>query len=145
MVGNSDGTWMVICSNNVQRMGCYWSTMEADCYVYIRRCHKCQVYTNLIHKPPSFLSTLTSPWPFSVWGIDITGKVTTEGSEGHEYVLVAIEYFTKWVEAASYAKITLKHVASFIINNIICRYGVPQRLISDEGYRLKNELAREVV
>ena len=68
---------------------------------------------------------MTSPWPFSVWGIDVIGAVTPKGSNGHEYILVAIDYFTKWVEAQSYAVLKASHVAKFIRNNIICRYGVP--------------------
>ncbi|XP_077232169.1 uncharacterized protein LOC143866971 [Tasmannia lanceolata] len=59
------------------------------------------VYANLIHVPPSQLHSLTSPWPFSVWGIDIIGKISPKSSSGHEYILVAIDYFTKWIEAAS--------------------------------------------
>ncbi|RVW45429.1 hypothetical protein CK203_079721 [Vitis vinifera] len=77
---------------------------------------------------------LTSPWPFSVWGIDIIGKISPKSSSGHEFILVAIDYFTKWVEAASYARLTSSGVASFIRSHIICRYGVPHELISDRGY-----------
>ncbi|KAL6346218.1 hypothetical protein AAG906_027972 [Vitis piasezkii] len=54
---------------------------------------------------------LTSPWPFSVWGIDIIGKISLKSSSGHEFILVAIDYFTKWVEAASYARLTSTRVA----------------------------------
>nr|CAN69270.1 hypothetical protein VITISV_025970 [Vitis vinifera] len=50
---------------------------------------------------------------------------------GHEFILVAIDYFTKWVEAASYGRLTSSRVASFIRSHIICRYGVPHELISD--------------
>ncbi|RVX21707.1 Retrovirus-related Pol polyprotein from transposon 17.6 [Vitis vinifera] len=57
------------------------------------------------------LHALTSPWPFSVWGIDIIGKVSPKSSSGHEFILVAIDYFTKWVEAASYARLTSARVA----------------------------------
>ena len=55
---------------------------------------------------------LTSPWPFSVWGIDAIRKVSLKSSNGHEYILVAIDYFTKWVEAASYTILTTAKVAS---------------------------------
>ncbi|RVW77843.1 Retrovirus-related Pol polyprotein from transposon 17.6 [Vitis vinifera] len=65
---------------------------------------ECQIHGDLIHAPPSELHALTSPWPFSVWGIDIIGKVSPKSSSGHEFILVAIDYFTKWVEAASYAR-----------------------------------------
>ncbi|RVW36731.1 Ribonuclease HI [Vitis vinifera] len=76
------------------------------------RCPECQIHGDLIHVPPSELHALTSPWPFSVWGIDIIGKISPKSSSGHEFILVAIDYFTKWVEAASYARLTSSGVAS---------------------------------
>ncbi|RVW90363.1 Pol polyprotein [Vitis vinifera] len=95
---------------------------------------------DLIHVPPSELHALTSPWPFSVWGIDIIGKISPKSSSGHEFILVAIDYFTKWVEAASYARLTSSGVASFIRSHIICRYGVPHELISDRGVHFRAEV-----
>ena len=56
-------------------------------------------------------------------------------------MIIAIDYFTKWVEAASYIKITSTHVAKFLLNNIIYRYGVPHKLISDQGSHVKREVA----
>ncbi|MBE2321235.1 transposase family protein, partial [Solirubrobacter sp. CPCC 204708] len=76
---------------------------------------------------------------FATWGIDIIGKVTPATSNGHEYILVAIDYFTKWVEAASYKTLNAKQVARFIQNNIICRYGVPHEFISDNGQHFRKE------
>ncbi|KAL6313738.1 hypothetical protein AAG906_010157 [Vitis piasezkii] len=64
----------------------------------------------------SELHAPTSPWPFS-WGIDIIGKISLNLPGGHEFILVAIDYFTKW----------------FHRSHIICRYGVPHELISDRG------------
>ena len=98
---------------------------------FVQRCSECQMHVDLIHVPPSELHALTSPWPFSVWGIDIIGKISPKSSSGHELILVVIDYFTKWVEAASYARLTLAKVASFIRSHIICRHGVPHELISD--------------
>ncbi|RVW71024.1 Elongation factor 2 [Vitis vinifera] len=101
---------------------------------------ECQIHGDLIHVPPSELHALTSPWPFSVWGIDIIGKISPKSSSGHEFILVAIDYFTKWVEAASYARLTSAGVASFIRSHIICRYGVPHELISDRGVHFRAEV-----
>ena len=74
--------------------------------------------------------------------IDIIGRITPKGTGGHKYMLVIIGYFTKWVDAASSAKITSKHVAKLIISNIICRYGILHELISDQGSHFKKEVAR---
>ncbi|RVX18418.1 Pol polyprotein [Vitis vinifera] len=114
--------------------------METDCCQFVQRCPECQIHGDLIHVPPSELHALTSPWPFSVWGIDIIGKISPKSSSGHEFILVAIDYFTKWVEAASYARLTSSGVASFIRSHIICRYGVPHELISDRGVHFRAEV-----
>ena len=94
------------------------------------------------HVLPSELYSMTSPWPFSVWGIDVIGRIVTKASNGHEYILVAIIYFTKWVEAASFSVLKDKHMAWFLENNIICRFGVPQEIISNNGSYIEGEVRR---
>ena len=98
------------------------------------------MHGDLIHEPPSELHALTSSWPFSVWGIDVIRKISPKSSSGHEYILVSVDYFTKWVEAASYARLTAIRVAKFIRLHIICRYGVPHELISDRGVYFRGEV-----
>ncbi|RVW22323.1 Transposon Tf2-12 polyprotein [Vitis vinifera] len=127
-------------ARKIMRTGYFWLTMETDCCQFVQRCPECQVHGDLIHVPPSELHALTSPWPFSVWGIDIIGKISPKSSSGHEFILVAIDYFTKWVETASYARLTSSGVASFIRSHIICRYGVPHELISDRGVHFRAEV-----
>ena len=83
---------------------------------------------------------MTSPWPFSIWSIDIIGKISPKSSSGHEFILVAIDYFTKWVETTSYARLTSARVSSFIRSHIICHYGVPHELISDKGVHFRAEV-----
>lgn len=53
-------------------------------------------------------------------GYNVIGRIAPKVSNGHEYILVAIDYFTKWVKAASYSVLKAKHVAQFLENNIIC-------------------------
>ena len=76
----------------------------------------------------------------SVWGIDVIEKISPKSSSGHEFILIAIDYFTKWVEATSYAKLNLAKVATFIRSHIIYRYRVPHELISDKGVHFKGEV-----
>ena len=61
---------------------------------------------------------------------------------GHEFILVAIDYFTKWVKAALYKVLNSKKVDQFIQTNIICRYGVPHEIISDNGQHFKGEIEK---
>jgi len=70
----------------------------------------------------------------------VIGRIAPKASNEHKYILVAIDYFTKWVEMTSYFMLKAKHVARLIKNNIICRYGVPQEIISDNGSHFKGEV-----
>src|ERR1051325_5342424 len=115
-------------AKKILRAGYYWSTMEADCYRYSRSCHKCQIYADKVHVPPVPLNVLTAPWPFARWGIDIIGEIKPTDSNGHRFILITIDYFTKWVGAASFAFVTKNVVARFIKHNFICRYGVLERI-----------------
>ena len=68
------------------------------------------------------------------------GKVSPKSSSGHKYILIAIDYFTKWVEAASYTRLTVAKVAKFIKSHIICQYGVPHELISNRGVHFRGKV-----
>ena len=124
-------------ARKIMRTGYFWLSIEADCCQFIQRCPKCQMHGDLIHVPPSELHALTSLLPFSVWGIDVIGKISPKSSSGHEYILVTVDYFTKWVEAASYARLRVARVAKFIKSHIIYRYEVPHELISDKGVHFR--------
>ncbi|XP_058192102.1 uncharacterized protein LOC131309494 [Rhododendron vialii] len=106
-------------AKKILRQGYFWSTMETKYVEYVWRCHKCQIHANLTHVPPSKLHQMTSPWPFLVWGIDVIRRIVLAASNGHKFILVAVDYFTKWVEAASYATLTAIQVAHFIKQNVI--------------------------
>jgi len=119
-------------------------TMENDCCLHVRKCHKCQVYADNIHVSPTTLNILSAPWPFSMWGIDVIGAIEPKTSNGHRFILVAIDYFTKWVEATSYANVTRKVMAKFIRKELICRYGIPERIITDNATNLNNHMMSEL-
>ena len=125
---------------NIMRIGYFWLTMKTNCCQVVQRCLECQMHRDLIHVPPfKLLHALTSPWPCSMWGVDVIKKVSPKSSSGHEHILVAIDYFTKWVVAASYASLTVAKVAKFIRSYIICRYRIPHELISDRGVHFRGE------
>ena len=127
-------------ARKIMRTGYFWLTMEIDCCQFLQRCPECQMHEDLINVPPSELHAVISPLSFSVWGIDIIEKISPKSSSGHEYILVAIDYFTKWVEATSYAGLTASRVAKLIKSHIIYRYGVPHELISDRGAHFRGKV-----
>ncbi|EOY08330.1 RNA-directed DNA polymerase (Reverse transcriptase), Ribonuclease H, putative [Theobroma cacao] len=79
-----------------------------------------------------------------MWGMDVIGLITPKASNGHRFILVAIDYFTKWVEASSYANVTQKVVCKFVQKEIICRYGLPERIITDNASNLNGSMMKEV-
>ncbi|XP_027177596.1 uncharacterized protein K02A2.6-like [Coffea eugenioides] len=83
---------------------------------------------------------MTAPWPCSMWGMDVIGAIDLLASNGHRFILVAIEYFTKWVETESYKYVTKKVVTDFLRKHIICRFGVPETLITDNAKNLNNDM-----
>jgi len=131
-------------ARKIMRLGYYWLTMESDCINFARKCHKCQIYGDKIHVAPSPLHVMTSPWPFSMWGMDVIGPISPKASNGHRFIFVVIDYFTKWIEAASFANVTKTAVCKFLKKEIICRYGLPERIISDNATNLNNKMMKEV-
>jgi len=72
------------------------------------------------------------------------GRIELKASNEHPFILVAIDYFTKWVETSSYANVNKQAVVRFIKNHIICRYGVPNKIITDNGTNLNNKTMKEL-
>lgn len=72
------------------------------------------------------------------------GLIELKALNRHRFILVTIDYSTKWVEVASYAHITKQVVSHFIKNNIICRYEIPNKTITDNGSNINNKMMKEL-
>ena len=88
------------------------------------------------------MMTITSSWPFVQWRIDIVDPLPL-GKSQVKFLLVAIDYFTKWVEAEALATITEARIQNFVWKNIICRFGIPLTIISDNGRQFDNQGFRD--
>jgi transposase InsO family protein len=80
-------------------------------------------------------------WPFAVWGVDILGPCPRAVS-GYCFLFVAIDKFTKWPEATPMVSITQGAAIAFL-KSIVCRFGVPSRIITDNGTQFKSRLFQE--
>jgi ribonuclease HI len=125
-------------------LGYYWPTMKRDTADFVKACHTCQMQANLIHTHPTNLQNMATPWPFHTWGLDLIGPINPP-SGGYIWILAATEYFTKWVEAIPLRKATGAAVANFIREHIITRFGIPHKIISDNGTPFVNKDVREVL
>ncbi|XP_068504433.1 uncharacterized protein [Phaseolus vulgaris] len=100
-------------ASKVIRAGFYWPSVREDCVRYAQRCKQCQMHVDWHKAPPEELRSMYSPWPFHTWGIDILGPFPLAIRQ-MKYLIVAIEYFTKWVEAEPVAQIDAHKVQHFV-------------------------------
>ncbi|GJT56388.1 reverse transcriptase domain-containing protein [Tanacetum coccineum] len=94
------------------QLGYYWPTMHRDARDMIRTCNDCQIHHPVPRNPQQPLTPITAPWSFYKWGIDIAGPFS-EGPGKVKFLIVAMDYFTKWIEAKSVATITSNQVKKF--------------------------------
>ena len=112
--------------------------MQVDAVEIVMRCDKCQRYRNVQRLPTEKLTTISSPWPFAQWGIDIIGPLP-QGKGQVKFLLVAIDYFTKWVKVEALVTITEARIRNFVWKNIICRLGIPLTIISNNGRQFDSQ------
>ncbi|XP_057770724.1 uncharacterized protein LOC130990511 [Salvia miltiorrhiza] len=115
------------------RAGFYWPNINKEAREFVRKCEACQRHAGRINIPGETMGVMYAACPFDKWGIDIVGKLPTAPG-GKCFLLVAVDYFSKWVEAEAMGKIDEVTVERFIWRNICCRFGVPRIIIvSDNG------------
>nr|XP_023899446.1 uncharacterized protein LOC112011304 [Quercus suber] len=129
-------------AHRAMTQGFWWPQMQKDAAEYVLRCERCQKHAPLIHQPAGHLNPISSPWPFAQWGLDIIGPFP-RATGGRKFVLVAIDYFTKWAEAEALANIRDVEVKKFVWKNIITRFGVPNTIISDNGLQFDSRAFRD--
>jgi IS30 family transposase len=86
---------------------------------------------------------IIKPWPFRGWGLDFVGEVHPSSTKGHHFVLVATDYFTKWVEVMPLKNMTHREVINFVLEHIIYQFGIPQTLTTDQGVTLMSRQFKE--
>ncbi|KAL0463347.1 UNVERIFIED_CONTAM: hypothetical protein Slati_0222300 [Sesamum latifolium] len=129
-------------ANKAFRAGYFWPTMKQDTIRLVSKCERCQKHSSLIHQPAEPLTTMLSPCPFMQWGMDIVGPFPLAASQ-RKFLLVAIDYFTKWVKVEPLAHIIEGEVIKFIWKNIVCHFGIPREIISDNGRQFQGRRIQE--
>jgi transposase InsO family protein len=89
------------------------------------------------------LNPIIKPWPFRGWGIDLIGQINPPSSKGHKFVLLATDYFTKWVEAIPLKKVTSENMIEFVKEHIIYRFGIPLIITTDQRTQFTSSEFRE--
>ena len=121
---------------------CKTLDLGGSTFYNVKACDKCQRFGNLIGQPTEELTPITAPWPFAHWGLDIMGPFLIAVRQ-LKFLIVGIDYFTKWVEVKALATITEKNVRNSVWKNIICRYSIPRVLVSNNGKQFDNDAFRD--
>ncbi|KAB2626974.1 hypothetical protein D8674_020592 [Pyrus ussuriensis x Pyrus communis] len=103
------------------RQGYYWPTLHQDAIRISRSCDKS-----------------LGPWPLARWGLDLIGPMPA-GKGKVRYAIVAVDYFTKWAEVEPLATITEAKIEDFVWKNILCRFGIPNAIVTDNGQQFDNK------
>ncbi|VFQ67186.1 unnamed protein product [Cuscuta campestris] len=112
--------------------GYFWPTMVKDCARRAKRCKVCQIFQNIPGRPGTNYHPIISSIPFAHWGIDLIGLMPRVHGN-FRWIIVAIDYFTKWIEAEPLVGGTAEQGSKFVSNNILSRYGVPKQITTDNG------------
>ena len=117
-------------TTKVLQSGFFWSSVFSDAHEHATKCDQCQRMGNISRRN-------------DCWGIEFVGPLPP--SYGNEYILVAVDYVSKWVETVVALKNDAKSVVKFLKKNIFSRFGVPRVLISYDGSHFCNSQLQKVL
>ena len=118
-----------------------WPGMRKDVQEYVKTCYECQQRGS--QKENNRKRTIKVNDIFERWGIDIVGPLPAT-ERGNRYIIVAVDYFIRWPEAKATKTANSYDVAKFIYERIICRFGAPKVIQSDQGTHFVNDTIRQL-
>ena len=125
-------------AHKILQSGFYWPTIFKDCFEWVKLCDQCQRMGNIIKRHEMPLQGILVVQLFDVWGMDFMGPFPV--SFGNIYILLVVDYVSKWVEAAACPKNDANTVVGFLQRNILGRFGTPRTIISDGGSHFENKV-----
>ncbi|XP_022019026.2 protein NYNRIN-like [Helianthus annuus] len=122
----------------IMNAGYYWPGMHVDALHELRKCDVCQRHASKTLHPKNDLIPVSTAWPFQQWGIGMVGPFP-EAPGAVKFIIVVVDYFTKWVEAKALSLTSAMMVRKFIWEHIICRFGLPLKIVTDNGTNFTSE------
>ncbi|KAJ9566726.1 hypothetical protein OSB04_002692 [Centaurea solstitialis] len=129
-------------ARKVIESGFYWPMIFKDAHALIKSCDACQRAGNITKKDEMPQQSISVIEVFDVWGIDFMGPFPD--SKGNKYILMAVDYVSKWAEAKASPTNDARVVVDFV-KSLVCRYGCPKAIISDRGTHFANYLLEKTL
>ena len=111
----------------------------SDTHKKVVACHKCQIFEGKRKLVPFPLNPIQVEAPFQQWGLDFIGEINPHSSRKHKWILIATNYFTKWIEIIPTRKATETVIMQFLEVHILSSFGVPRRLITENVVAFKSK------
>jgi hypothetical protein len=126
-------------AHKILRVGYYWPTIFTDVYKEVSNCHECQIFDGRTKLHPLPLKLISVEAPFMQWGLDFIGEINSPSSAQHKWILIATNYFTKWIEAIPTKHVTDIVIIQFLETNILSWFGCPIKIIIDNATTFKSK------
>jgi len=126
-------------ANKILRSGYYWPTLFSNVYKMVTSYHECQIFQGKRKLQPFPLKLVEVSAPFQQWGLDFIGEIHPTSSAQHKWILTTIKYFTKWLDAVPTRQAIDTVIIQFLENNILSRFGCPNKLITDNETSFKSK------
>jgi hypothetical protein len=121
----------------------YWEGMYQDTQHWIASCAECASHKSPKTTPAGELIPIPVGEPFELMGVDVLGPFPVS-RQGNRYIVVFTEYLTRWPEAFAVSNQEAVTIAKLLAEQIVCRHGVPCKLLSDRGKNFRAELVAEL-
>ena len=121
----------------------FWFSMSSIVKQYCQSCHKCQAFNFSCLHPRAPLQPIIATRPWQLVGTDFMGPFPTS-DRGNVYIILAIDHFTKFAEGAATASFDAKTTAHFLFDTIVCRHGMFEKLLSDQGVNFESNLLKHL-
>ncbi|GJT54191.1 reverse transcriptase domain-containing protein [Tanacetum coccineum] len=122
--------------------GFYWPTIYKDAHDFVTRCDICQRQGKILQRDEMPQNSIQVCEIFDIWGIDFMGPFPS--SRGNKYILVAVDYLSKWVKAKALPTNDARVVCKFL-KSLFSRFGAPRAIISDRGTHFCNDQFAKVM
>ena len=127
-------------AEKVLQSGFYWPTIFKDSFNFCMLCKNCQLMSRISRRDMMPLNLILEVEIFDVWGINFMGLFSS--SFGNQYILIVVDYVSKWAEAVPTRTNDNRVVVKFLKVNIISRFGAPRAIISDNRTHFCKELLK---